>query len=52
MTSYAMAPAFIREGDGTAYASLHCDTVDDPKSQCSNLTLPHRRTQILFAAKR
>jgi len=41
----AMAPSFLQEGDGTVYALLNCGTVDDPKSQYSNLTLPHRRTQ-------
>jgi hypothetical protein len=30
---YAVAPPFLQEGDGTAYASLQCDTFDDPKYQ-------------------
>jgi len=41
----AMAPAFLQEGGDTVYALLNCGTVDDPKFQYSDLTLPHRRTQ-------
>lgn len=44
MTLHGAAPPFLQEGDGTANASLNCDTVD-PKSQCSSHTLPHRRKQ-------
>lgn len=48
----ATALTFSEEGDGTAYAPLHCDTVDVPKLQHSNPSLPHRRGRTRFAMKR
>lgn len=48
----ATALTFSEEGDGTAYAPLHCDTEDDPKLQHSNPSLPHRRDRTRYAMKR
>ncbi|PNF19676.1 hypothetical protein B7P43_G16063 [Cryptotermes secundus] len=48
----ATALTFSEEGDGTAYAPLHCDMEDDPKLQHSNPSLPHRRDRTRYAMKR
>jgi hypothetical protein len=48
----APAPTFTQEGGGTVYAPLQCDSMSDPKSHHSNLTLPQRRERTRFATKR
>jgi hypothetical protein len=48
----AMALTFSQDGDGTAYAPLHCDTADDSELHHSNRSLPHRRDRTRFAMKK
>lgn len=46
------ASAFSQVANGINYASLHCDPLDNPKSQHSNISPAHRRERTRFATKR